>query len=205
LWSWQKHVESLGFKWDPSKQQYLDKTDKNRNYSHEIIFNDIDKNDTRFFPKGIYSISGLKTNTEYVGGKENIFSLETLDGKQIAQAIHGFYNEPARVLALEKLKKSIGTKANSPKVPDEFLKLVESSINTNKFNKSYGCINVPVEFLNISRPYATKGTLVFVVGETSNNYLVQNSDTFFDKMSNSESCVNPESLGQKIPEINAIA
>ena len=205
LWTWQEQVEKMGFKWDPSKEKYLDKTGKNRNYNTQDVYNQIDKNNTRFFPKGIYSISGLRTDKEYAGGENNLFKLQTLDGKQIAQAIHGFYDEPPRVAALEQLKKVMGTKATSPKVPQEFIDLVSKYSNTSQFNKSYGCINVPVDFLKIARPYAKKGTMVFVIGETKNNYLVQNSEEFFDKLGNGESCVNPETLGQQIPKIEAFA
>jgi hypothetical protein len=205
LWTWQQQVESMGFKWDPSKQKYLDKTSKNRTYDSELVYNKIDKNDTRFFPKGIYSISGLKTDDDYIGGNNNIFSLQTLDGKQIAQAIHGFYNESPRVAALEQLKKSMGSSASSPKVSQEFLNLVEKYVNTSKFNKSYGCINVPSDFLKKARPYAKKGTLVFVIGETSKNFLVQNSDNFFNKMGNGQQCANPASLGIELPQIEGVA
>ena len=195
----------MGFKWDPSKQKYLDKTSKNRTYNNELVYNEIDKKNTRFFPKGIYSISGLKTDDDYIGGDNNIFSLQTLDGKQIAQAIHGFYNEPPRVAALEQLKKSMGTNLSSPKVPQEFLNLVGKYVNTSKFNKSYGCINLPADFLKKARPYAKKGTLVFVIGETNKNFLVQNGDNFFDKMGNGQQCTNPTSLGVELPQIDAVA
>ena len=87
LWSWQQQVE--------------------RQYSNDLVYQAIDKNDTRFFPKGIYSVTSLQTDDEYAGGKNNLFHLKTLDGKEIAQAIHGFYNEPARVVALEQLKTKI--------------------------------------------------------------------------------------------------
>jgi hypothetical protein len=76
---------------------------------------------------------------------------------------------------------------------------------TSKFNKSYGCINVPSDFLKIARPYANKGTMVFVIGETDKNYLVQDSNNFFDKMGNDEKCANPASLGVEIPKIEGMA
>lgn len=206
LWTWQQQVESMGFKWDPKQQKYLDKTPSKRSYSHDLVYNNIDKNDTRFFPKGIYSITALQTDDEYAGGQNNLFRVETLDGKKIAQAIHGFYNELPRVQALQQLKEKLGHSASvkSSSVPPEFIKMVQDFNNTQKFNKSYGCINVPVDFLNAARPYA-KGSMLFVIGETKNNFLVQNSENFFQKMGNAENCVNPESLGQEIPNIEAIA
>jgi hypothetical protein len=45
LWTWQQQVENLGFKWDPKMQKYLDKSNKNRTYSDDLIYNTIDKND----------------------------------------------------------------------------------------------------------------------------------------------------------------
>lgn len=206
LWSWQQQVESLGFKWDSSQQKYLDKTPKKRNYSADLIYDTIDKNDTRFFPKGVYSITGLGTDSEYAGGENNLFRVETLDGKKIAQAIHGFYQEAPRVQALETLKNKLGQSSSvkNASVPNEFIQMVEKFNKTQKFNKSYGCINVPVDFLNVAKPYA-KGSMLFVIGETENNYLVQNSDTFFKQMGNGQNCVNPVSLGQEIPNIEATA
>jgi hypothetical protein len=59
--------------------------------------------------------------------------------------------------------------------------------------------------LKLAKPHAVKGTLVFVIGETKNNYLVQNSEEFFDKMGNSKMCIDPKSLGKEIPTIDAIA
>jgi hypothetical protein len=206
LWTWQQQVESLGFKWDPKMQKYLDKTNKNRTYSNDLIYNAIDKNDTRFFPKGVYSIAGLSTDNEYAGGQDNLFRVETLDGKKIAQAIHGFYNEAPRVAALEELKNKMG-KSASPKsaaVPQEFLNMVEKYKSTQKFNKSYGCINLPTDFLKIAKPYAV-GAMLFVIGETQNNYLVQNADTFFQKMGNAENCSNPTSLGIELPNLEMTA
>jgi len=206
LWTWQQQVESLGFKWDPKNQKYLDKTKQNRTYSNDLIYNSIDKNDTRFFPKGVYSIVGLSTDKEYAGGNNNLFRVETLDGKKIAQAIHGFYNEAPRVAALELLKTKMGSSA-SPKssaVPQEFLKMVEQYQGTQKFNKSYGCVNLPTDFLKIARPYAV-GAMLFVIGETKNNYLVQNANTFFQKMGNAENCSDPTSAGVELPNLEMTA
>ena len=205
LWTWQQQVESLGFKFDPIKKKYVDKTKQNREYKHDLVYDDVDKNVRRFFPKGIYSIHHLKTDKDYVGGNENMLSLQTLDGKQIAQAIHGFYNEPARVIALTELRKNMGTSVNSPRVPEEYINLVTKYNNTSKFNQSYGCINVPVDFLKKAKPYSTQGTFVFVVGETDKNYLVQNDAEFFDKLGTGQQCINPASLGVEMPTINGVA
>jgi len=206
LWTWQQQVESMGFKYDPKQQRYLDKTPKKRVYSHDLVYDAIDKNDTRFFPKGIYSVFNIASNDEYAGGKNNMFQVETLDGKKIAQAIHGFYNEPARVVALEQLKTKMGSSASpkSSSVPQEFISMVEKYNQTQKYNKSYGCINVPTDFLNIAKPYA-KGAMLFVIGETKANYLVQNSNTFFEKMGDAENCSDPTSVGVELPNLEMTA
>jgi hypothetical protein len=205
LWAFQERVEKMGFKYDPVKKTIIDSTGANRTYNHKLFYDSIDKSDSRFFPKGIYSISGLTSKSDYAGGANNVFQVQTLDGKVISQAIHGFYNEAPRIEALEKLKKAMGSKATSPEVNPEFIDLVEKYMSSSKFNKSYGCINVSLDFLELAKPHAVKGTLVFVIGETKNNYLVQNSEEFFDKMGNSKMCIDPKSLGKEIPTIDAIA
>ena len=103
------------------------------------------------------------------------------------------------------LKNAMGKSASptSMSIPDSFIKMVEQYLGTSKFNKSYGCINLPEDFLKIAKPYAV-GALVFVIGESQNNYLVQ-SDKFFNNMSQSEKCPNVESLGQILPRIDGVA
>jgi hypothetical protein len=206
LWSWQQQVENMGFKYDPKQKKYLDKTTQKRQYSSDLVYQAIDKNDTRFFPKGIYSVTALQTDDEYAGGKNNLFRLKTLDGTEIAQAIHGFYNEPARVVALEQLKTKMGSSASpkSASVPQEFISMVEKYNQTQKYNKSYGCINLPTDFLNIAKPYAT-GSMLFVIGDTKTNYLVQNSNTFFQQMGDGKNCSDPTSLGVELPNLEQTA
>lgn len=206
LWSWDESTKAAGFIWDGVTQKYKDKTTKGRVYNNDLIYDYMDKNKSRFFPKGIYSINALKTDKDYAGGKENLFKLSTLDGKNIALAIHGFYNEPPRVKAMQELKKAMGSSSSptSESIPDNFINMVEQYLQTSKFNKSYGCINLPDDFLKIAKPYAV-GALVFVIGENENNYLVQN-DKFFKEMGGeTQQCPNPESLGKILPKISDIA
>ena len=205
LWSWSDEVKAAGFDYDKRTGDYKDRTGKNRKYDKELIYKYIDDNKKRFFPKGIYSISELLTDKEYVGGDNNVFHITTLNGDSIAQALHGFYNEPPRVKAMMELKNAMGKSASptSMSIPDSFIKMVEQYLGTSKFNKSYGCINLPEDFLKIAKPYAV-GALVFVIGESQNNYLVQ-SDKFFNNMSQSEKCPNVESLGQILPRIDGVA
>jgi len=202
LLSWNENVSGAGFKYDNKLGKYKDKT--GRPYNSDLIYDYIDKNKTRFFPKGIYSINKLAGDENYIGGPNNVFNITTLDGsKNLANAIHGFYNEPPRVKAMLELKKAMGKSASptSMSIPDSFIKTVEQYMSTSKFNQSYGCINIPEDFLKIARPYAA-GALIFVIGETEDNYLVQ-SDNFFKSMGQSEQCPNVASLGQILPKIEA--
>jgi len=206
LWSWDEYTKASGFEWDGTTQKYKDKTSKGRIYNNDLIYDYIDKNKSRFFPKGIYSIDKLKSDNDYVGGDDNIFNVTTLDGKVLSNAIHGFYNEPPRVRAMQQLKKAMGSHSSptDKNIPDEFIKTVEQYLGTSKFNKSYGCINLPTDFLTIAKPYAV-GSMVFVIGETDSNYLVQNDKFFGDMGGDSQQCPNPESLGEILPTIDAVA
>jgi len=206
LWSWDEYTKASGFEWDGTTQKYKDKTNKGRIYNNDLIYDYIDKNKSRFFPKGIYSIDKLKSDNDYVGGDGNVFNITTLDGKVLSNAIHGFYNEPPRVRAMQQLKKAMGSHSSptDKNIPDEFIKTVEQYLGTSKFNKSYGCINLPADFLKIAKPYAV-GSMVFVIGETDSNYLVQNDKFFGDMGGDSQQCPNPESLGEILPTIDAVA
>jgi hypothetical protein len=200
LMSYDEEMKSIGLSWDPKIRKFKDKSGKSVENPHDIFYGNMDKIKTRFFPKGIYSVSNLVTDSEYTGGKNNRFNIKTLDGKKINQAIHGFYNEPPRVEALQRLKSKMGKSFNpeNPSVPQEFIDEVTKYLNDTKYNKSYGCINVPVDFLNKAKPYANQKPMIFVIGETENNYLVNNSNDFFNKMGQGEDCVNPIKLGTPI-------
>lgn len=206
LMTFEEEMNSIGLKWDSSARKYKDSKGKTVENYTDRFYDNIDKIGARFFPKGIYSINNLSTDTEYVGGSNNIFNIKTLDGKQISQAIHGFYNEPPRVEALQRLKSKMGKSFNpeNPNVPQEFIDEVTKYLNSTKYNKSYGCINVPVDFLNKAKPYASQKPMVFVIGETEDNYLVNNSNDFFNKMGQGEDCVNPAKLGSPINFDNVV-
>ena len=204
LWSWQQRVESLGYVWDPKTESYADKSNENRTYSKQAVYDDIEENLLRFIPKGIYTIRGLGRRDGYQGDGTNLFWLSTEDGEKMVQAIHGIVNKPDRMEAFETLRKSLESSINSPQVPESYINLVEEYLETDRFNKSYGCLNVPAEFIQKTIPYA-QGAMVFVMGEGQENYLVQNSSEFFQKMGQSEDCVDPSSLGNQLPEINSVA
>jgi hypothetical protein len=200
LMSFEEEITSIGLTYDDKIKKYKDRKGMTVENFDDRFYGNMEKIGTRFFPKGIYSISNLSTEDAYVGGKGNMFQIKTLDGKEIGQAIHGFYNEPPRVEALQRLKSKMGKSWNpeNPSVPQEFIDEVTKYLNTTKYNKSYGCINVPVDFLNKAKPYARQKPMVFVVGETETNYLVNNSNDFFNKMGEGENCVNPAKLGSPI-------
>ena len=189
LMTWSEEVTSLGFKWVDGKG-YVDQTGKNRKYDDELVYSNVDKNKARFLPKGIYTTSGLGGNAHYAGKTQNIMSLMQGD-KVLAQAIHGYYIEQPRTAALKKAAQVLSN-PNDKKVSKEFMDLVSSG-NVN-LSQSYGCINVPENFLPYLRKYGPN-SYVFNLGEDKQNYLVQNTTNYFDKMMNSESCPSPQSLG----------
>jgi len=190
LLSWSEQVNSLGFKWVPNKG-YVDQTGKNRKYDHELVYAGIDKTKTRFLPKGIYTTdTNLKNNSDYAGQSQNILSLFNAN-KPIVQAIHGYYPEQSRIEALKKAQKVLSN-PNDRRVGKEFMDLVlGGSVN---LSQSYGCFNVPENFLEYLRKYGTN-SYVFNMGDNEQNYLVNNTTNYFDKMQNSQGCPSPQSLG----------
>jgi len=189
LMTWSEEVTSLGFKWVDGKG-YVDQTGKNRKYDDELVYSNVDKNKARFLPKGIYTTSGLGGNAQYAGKTQNVLSL--YDGnKNLAQAIHGYYVEQPRTAALKKAAQVLSN-PNDKRVSQEFMDLVAN--NQVNLSQSYGCINVPENFLPYLRKYGPN-SYVFNMGEDKQNYLVQNTTNYFDKMMNSESCPSPQSLG----------
>lgn len=192
LMTWHEQVEKIGFKWVMGKG-YIDQTGKGRKYDDELVYANTDENNLRFLPKGIYTTSNkTHSDPEYAGKKNNMLSL--FDGNtEISQAIHGYYVEAPRIKALSAAKKVISA-PNDPRIGQEFLKLVRGG-NVN-LSQSYGCINVPESFLPILNKYVVD-SYVFSIGEDRQNYLVQtdNVKNYFDKMTNSESCPSPISVG----------
>jgi len=189
LITWDEQAKLLGFKWLDNKG-YVDQTSKNRKYDPEIIYADSDKSKTRFLPKGIYTTSGLGSDSEYAGKTQNVLSL--YDGnKNLAQAIHGYYVEQPRTAALKKAAQVLSN-PNDKRVSQEFMDLVAN--NQVNLSQSYGCINVPENFVPYLRKYGPN-SYVFNMGEDKQNYLVQNTENYFEKMQNSQSCPSPQSLG----------
>jgi len=190
LMTWDEQANKLGFKFVQGIG-FVDQSGKNRKYDPEIIYADTDKTKSRFLPKGIYTTS-VNTGSikDYAGKSQNILSL--YDGnKEISQAIHGYYLEQPRTEAIKKAQQVLSN-PNDPRVGQEFMDLV--SKGGVKLNQSYGCINVPENFVPYLRKYGTN-SYVFNMGEDKQNYLVDNTTNYFDKMMNSQSCPSPQSLG----------
>ena len=190
LLTWNESVNSLGFKWVPGKG-YVDQTGKNRKYDSELVYSNVDKSKARFLPKGIYTTSlTLASDPEYAGKQQNILRLID-SNKTLAQAIHGYYIEQPRIEALRKAAEVL-SKPTDKKVGKEFLDLVaKGEVN---LNQSYGCINIPENFMPYLRKYGIN-SYVFNMGDNQKNYLVNNTENYFNKMQKSESCPSPMSLG----------
>ena len=190
LLTWEEQTKSLGFEYVPGKG-YVDVTGKNRKYDPEIVYSDTDTSKTRFLPKGVYGTSStIDSDSEYAGGVDNMLNL-TKGNKQLAQAIHGYYIEQPRIEALKKAKEVI-SKPNDQKVGQEFMDLVLQG--SADLSQSYGCINVPTQFLPYLRKYG-ENSYVFSMGEDKQNYLASNTEEYFEKMTNSQYCPSPASLG----------
>lgn len=188
-------AKDLGFKWDPSQRKFVDTTGKGRKFSNDLIYDMIDKTKSRFLPKGTYTTSSkIESDPEYAGRVQNLIHLMKGD-KVLNQAIHGYYLEAPRTKALAVADKVISN-PNDPKVSKEFLDLISGGkVN---LSYSYGCINVPTDFVDEIRKYAANA-YVFNIGETGNNYLVDNVENFFEKMTTQPSCPSPRSLGAENP------
>jgi len=114
--------------------------------------------------------------------------------KELANAIHGYYKEQPRIQALKAARNYLGDITN-PEAKKQF----QDAVSSGKLNldMSYGCINLSVEFLNILKNYWGSAK-VYVISESSTNYLVNNPVEYFDKNMNSQSCPSPQALGADV-------
>lgn len=158
---------------------------------------------SRFLPKGIYSISYLSQNKGYVGTGKNQFGLKDSEGTQVSAAIHGI---PAgieeRLTASKDLEDLLKKNIESGAVPQEYLNSIKTIASA---NQSFGCIGVPAKFIdNPKVKNLALNARVFVMGEGKQNFLVQNSSEFFDKLSgDGQQCVNPIMLAQSLSDNNS--
>jgi hypothetical protein len=159
----------------------------------------------RFIPKGIYSIGRIGRDEGYVGTGKNVFGLSTPDGQSMGAAIHGIpAGLPERLTASKDLELLLKKDISSGKVPQEYLEAAKQIANA---NQSFGCIGVPAKF--IDNPKVKKlapGARVFVMGESNQDFLVQNSSEFFDKLhGDGQQCVDPIMLAQNMSDNNNTA
>ena len=189
LLTWEEKAKEIGFKWVSGKG-YVDTTGKGRKYKNDLVYNAINTDGGRFLPKGIYTTKNIKSDSEYAGVEDNMLMLFSGD-KMISQAIHGYYPEQPRTEALKKAEEVL-TKPTDPRVGKEFLDLVKRG--GANLSQSYGCLNVPNSFVPYLKQYG-QNSYVFNMGEDAKNYLVNNTQNFFDRMQNTDSCPTPQSLG----------
>lgn len=189
LLSWEEAANKAGFKWVNGKG-FVDQTGKNRKYDAEIVYDWIDKNKTRFTPAGVYGFGADYTDSEYAGGSYNIRGL-VKGNKELSNAVHGYYKEQKRSQALQAARNYLGDVTN-PEAKRQF----QDAVSSGRLNldMSYGCINVSEQFLSILKKYWGSAK-VYVISESSTNYLVNNPVEYFDKNMNSQSCPSPQSLG----------
>jgi hypothetical protein len=158
---------------------------------------------SRFLPKGIYSIAYLSQNKGYVGTGKNQFGLRDSEGNQISAAIHGIpAGIEARLTASKDLEDLLKKNIENGTVPQEYLNSIKTIASA---NQSFGCIGVPAKF--IDNPKVKKlapSSRVFVMGETKQNFLVQNASEFFDKLSgDGKQCFDPTRLAQSMSDNNS--
>jgi len=175
---------------------------KTQTCSYGASYGSLVKIAKRFLPKGIYSIFYLSPDKGYVGSGKNMFSLKSSDGKPVAAAIHGIPKLEKRLTASKDLELLLKKDISSGKVPQEYLEAAKQIANA---NQSFGCIGVPAKFIdNPKVQKLAKGARVFVMGQSNEDYLVQNSSEFFEKLhGNGQQCVNPIMLAQSMSDNNS--
>ena len=172
LKTYDEKAKILGFKYNYLIFDYVDTTKKNRKLTNTLYFNFIGNTKTNFFPKGKYTISLVSTKKEYLGKNNNLYSIKTMDNKVICKAIHGLYKSEYRIKRMNELKSLIQSDFNNPSVSSKYRNKIIKNLDNNYYNNSFGCINVPEKFLELSSDYALY-SLVFVLGENQNDYLVK--------------------------------
>lgn len=162
-----------------------------REPTEDEVWATFDNEKTRFLPAGIYQGRKTSTHPEYAGGENNVLTIKNWLGQGVAQALHGYYKGDNRVGFMQRAL-SIVKNPNNPKEIDNFTKEMENS--GLKMDFSYGCINLTPRFTKYLQQYGPN-SFIFNIAEDNRNYLVQNTENYFDKMQNSESCPSPKSLG----------
>lgn len=182
-------------------------TNKGTKQKQRPRYDVLDDIKVKFIPKGIYKINVLYRDEGYSGEGQNVYSMKDSSGKQMSAAIHGIPKGKqfaGRHTASKELEKMLQSEKNEGKVPQEYLEAVDTVIAS--ANLSYGCIGIPAAFVEDPKVVAAVkvGVPVYVMGESEQGYLVQNSGKYFDELSgDGQSCTNPTMLasemGKKLP------
>jgi len=144
-----------------------------------------------FLPAGIYQGTDISSNQEYAGENNNVLGIKNWKNEEVSQAIHGFYKGDARKEFAEKAMKIVKNPSDL-KQQEEFAKQLKNG--GLKMDWSFGCINVDPKFVPLLREYGPN-SFIFNIAEDNQNYLVQNAENYFDKMTESEKCLSPKALG----------
>jgi hypothetical protein len=173
-------------------QRYRElKSKLKRDPTDDEVWKTFDTEKARFLPAGIYQGMDTRTGAHYAGGSNNLLAIKNWVGDEVGQAIHGYYTGDNRVQFMQRAL-SIAKNPNNPKEIENFTKEMKNS--GLKMDFSAGCINVAPRFLKYLQQYGPN-SFIFNIAEDNRNYLVQNTENYFEKMQNSESCPSPKSLG----------
>lgn len=160
---------------------------------------EITRTGARYLPAGIYGVTTVDYNSEYASDtkdteKANHFRIENWEGKELYQALHGYYKGDARVHMMKKALNIVKNPNNQSEI-DKFIKELEKG--GLRMNFSYGCINLTPRFVTYFREYG-EDSYIFNMATDTNNYLVDNAKNYFDKQMKSKVCINPTSLGGEL-------
>jgi hypothetical protein len=171
LKSWMDHASDIGFEWDYLLMKYIDNTGKKRIFSNQLVFIYLTEIKSKFFPKGIYKITSKYHDNNFIGSIDNTYDITTLNDKPISLSIHGLYKSEYRIKNMNYQMSLIESDFKTINVPKKYIKEIIVNDTNKTYNNSFGCINVPEEFLKLANQYAV-GSLVFVMGE-NNDYLIK--------------------------------
>lgn len=159
--------------------------------TEDQVWAEFDKDKTRFMPAGIYTGTITTRDEHYAGEGENLLYIKNWLGKEVGQAVHGYYTGDNRVEFMKKALEIVKNPGDIKQIEDFMRELKQGGL---KMDFSYGCINVPPRFVPILRKYGPN-SFIFNIAEDNINYLVQNSVEYFDKQMKTPDCLSPEALG----------
>jgi hypothetical protein len=175
-----------------SSQQIADKLKaQGLPFTTENFYAYTEKNNIEFIPSGIYySEKSLVDQPGMYGKTNNLLPLKTLDGNKMIQAIHGYVTSKQRTQAMALAEKLVNDPKN-PTLTKQFIDAINKDLN---LNLSHGCINVTANFLPYLQKYGPS-SYVFVLSDSENNYLANNTTNYFNNLLTNPNCLSPEKLG----------